>query len=707
MAKEDTKTIANPLTQALASRSNITFAAGLVAILATLLIPLPTFLLDIGLACSISLSIAVLVIVLATNEPIELSTFPSLLLVTTLFRLSLNVASTRLILLDGDAGTIIDTFGNFVVGGNIVVGLVMFIIIVVIQFVVITKGATRISEVSARFVLDAMPGKQMAIDADLNAGYITDKEAKERRQKIVKESEFYGAMDGASKFIQGDVKAGLIITSINLIGGIILGYMRDMPIQEAITRYSILSIGDGLVSQIPSIIIAVSSGFLVSKIRSTNTISFDLTHQLLKHTQPLAIASVVIGAFALVPGFPKIPFLILAAACGYVAFSGRKPKKETKKEETEETNVAADVQDDTPPEELLTVDVLSILVGVRLIGLVDPRKKSSVFDRIGALRRKFAQQMGLIIPLVRLRDNINLEPNAYEIRLYDHVIASGNIEPDCFLAMDSGTVTKTITGSPTKEPVYGLPALWVTAANKEEAEISGYTVIDPESVLITHLSETLSKHAYEMLSREDVQQLTDRLRQNHPSLVGEVVGEQVSVGLLQRILQNLLKEGISIRDLQLILEAVGENASRTRNPILLTEVARKALKRAITEQFKDSAGQITAIAIDPNVEHYLISHLEQGTDSISLAIMPEMAMELNRNIAEAWKSAMEKAYENVILLCDARIRAALYNIIERSMTRLPVVAYDEIAPSTNIEAIETVTLTETAQLLSEQQTVGV
>lgn len=706
MAKTDTKTFANPLTQALASRSNITFAAGLVAILATLLIPLPTFLLDIGLACSVSLSIAVLVIVLATNEPIELSTFPSLLLVTTLFRLSLNVASTRLILLQGDAGTIIDTFGNFVVGGNIVVGLVMFIIIVVIQFVVITKGASRISEVSARFVLDAMPGKQMAIDADLNAGYITDKEAKERREKIVKESEFYGAMDGASKFIQGDVKAGLIITSVNLLGGIILGYMRGMPIQTAITKYSILSIGDGLVSQIPSIIIAVSSGFLVSKIRSKNTISFDLTNQLLRHAQPLAIASVVIGAFALVPGFPKIPFLILAAACGYVAFSGKNPKKETIKEETEKSN-EANIQDDASPEELLTVDVLSILVGVRLIGLVDPRKKSSVFDRIGALRRKFAQKMGLIIPLVRLRDNINLEPNAYEIKLFDHVIASGHIEPDCFLAMDSGTVTKTVAGSPTKEPVYGLPALWVTAAHKEEAEINGYTVIDPESVLITHLSETLSRHAYEMLSREDVQQLTDRLRQNHPSLVGEVVGEQVSIGLLQRILQNLLREGISIRDLQLILEAVGENTSRTRNPILLTEVARKSLKRAITEQFKSSAGQITAIAIDPNVEHYLISHIEQGTDSISLAIMPEMAMELNRNIAEAWKSAMEKAYENVILLCDARIRAALYNIIERSMTRLPVVAYDEIAPSTEIEAIETVTLTETAQLLSERQMAGV
>jgi flagellar biosynthesis protein FlhA len=348
---------------------------------------------------------------------------------------------------------------------------------------------------------------------------------------------------------------------------------------------------------------------------------------------------------------------------------------------------------------------------VRLIGLVDPRKKSSVFDRIGALRKKFAQQLGLIIPLVRLRDNINLEPNAYEIRLHDHVIASGRIEPDRFLAMDSGTVESRgagIAGQPTKEPVYGLPALWVTAADKEEAEIRGYTVIDPESVLITHLSETLKAHAHELLSREDVQQLVDRLRRNQPSLVGEVVGEQITIGALQRILQNLLKEGISVRDLPLILEAVGENASRTKHVAILTEVARKALKRAITEQFKDATGTIIALAMDPAVEHYLISHLEQSADRISFAVMPEMAMELNRNIAVAWKAAMDKAYDSVVILCDARIRAALYGLIERTLPRLPVVAYDEIVSQTRIEPIETITLSDTAALLSERpQPVGV
>ncbi len=706
MTDTDKQNQMGSLTLKLASKSNIIFAAGLVAILATLLIPLPTFLLDIGLSCSISLAIAVLIIVLGTNEPVEMSTFPSLLLITTLFRLSLNIASTRLILLQANAGTIINTFGNFVAGGNLIVGMVMFIIIVVIQFIVITKGAGRISEVSARFVLDAMPGKQMAIDADLNAGNVTDAEAKKRREDIVKESEFYGAMDGASKFIQGDAKAGVIITAINLVGGILLGYTRGMTIQNAIRQYSILSIGDGLVSQIPSIIVAVSSGFLISKIRSKNTISYELTRQILRRPQPIGIAAVVIGAFAFVPGFPKTPFLVLAAACGYFAYSTKKnnAKTESDTQATSETQT----QDQTPIEELLNVDILSILVGVRLISLVDPRKKSSVFERIGALRRKIAQQLGVIIPLVRLRDNINLEPNAYEIRLYDHVIATGRIEPEKFLAMDSGTVQKTVRGQPTKEPVYGLPALWISAADKENAEMNGYTVIDPESVLITHLSETLLRHSHELLTREDVQQLTDRLRQVQPSLVGEVIGELVSVGLLQRVLQNLLKENVSIRDLTLILEALGENASKTKNSALLTEVARKKLARTITEQFKSPAGTINAITFEPTLEHHLVSNLNQQAESISLAVPPEMAIDLNKNIANAWKSAMDKGFDTPVLLCDARIRPAVFDMIERSIPRLPVVAYDEIVPGVGLEPVQTVSLTETAAIIPAQsQLVGV
>ncbi len=672
--------------------TNFIFAAGLVAILATLLIPLPTFLLDIGLACSISLAVAVLIIVLGSNEPLELSTFPSLLLITTLFRLSLNVASTRLILLRGDAGTIIDTFGHFVAGGNLIVGLVMFLILMVIQFVVITKGAGRISEVAARFVLDAMPGKQMAIDADLNAGAITEKEAKARRDAIVKESEFYGAMDGASKFISGDAKAGLIITAVNLIGGILLGYTHGMPIADALQRYAVLSIGDGLVSQIPSIIIAVSSGFLVSKIRSEHTVSVDMTRQLLRHNQPLLIAASVIGAFTLVPGFPKIPFLLLGGGCGTLAWLVRKQSAAPQTKAEDETE-RADVKDESAAvEELLQADILSILVGVRLISLVDPRKKTSIFDRIGALRKKFAQKYGFIIPLVRLRDNISLEPNAYEIRLYDHVIASGTLEPGRYLAMDPGTVQRPVKGISTKEPVYGLPALWINEADKEKAELAGYTVIDPESVLMTHLSETLSRHAHELLTREDVQQLLERLRKVQPSLVGEVVPEVVSVGLLQRVLQNLLREEISIRDLPLILEALGEHGGRTKNAVLLTELARKALARTITEQHKANDGTLYAITLDPTVEHTLLGQVNQSNDAIGLSVDPETASCLGQAAAQAWKAVMEKGIDHAIVLCDARLRAGLRTLLQRTIPRLPIIAYDEIVPASPIEPVEMLTL---------------
>ena len=692
----------------LSANTNFVFAAGLVAILATLLIPLPTFLLDIGLACSISLSFAVLVIVLGSNEPLELSTFPSLLLITTLFRLSLNVASTRLILLNGDAGTIIDTFGNFVAGGNLVVGLVMFIILVVIQFVVITKGAGRISEVAARFVLDAMPGKQMAIDADLNAGAITEKDAKARRDAIVKESEFYGAMDGASKFISGDAKAGLIITAVNLIGGVLLGYTHGMTISVALRQYAILSIGDGLVSQIPSIIIAVSSGFLVSKIRSENTVSVDMTKQMLRNNQPLMIAAFVICAFSLVPGFPKIPFLLLGGGCGTAAYLMRKQATVPHKKSPEEP-LQADTKDDGASiEELLQADILSILVGVRLISLVDPRKKSSIFERIGALRKKFAQKYGFIIPLVRLRDNISLEPTAYEIRLYDHVIASGTIEPGRFLAMDPGTVQRPVKGIATKEPVYGLPALWISESERENAELAGYTVIDPESVLMTHLSETLSRHADELLTREDVQQLLERLRKVQPSLVGEVVPEVVSIGLLQRVLQNLLREGISIRDLPLILEALGEHGGRTKSAAMLTEFVRKALARAITDQHKASDGKIYAITLEPSLEHTLLGQVTQNNDAIQLSVGPDTASRLGQAAAQSWRTIMEKGIDQAIVLCDARIRPGLRNLLQRTIQRLPVAAYDEIVPGSALEPIEMTSLSDSLGVgIDAGQLVGV
>jgi flagellar biosynthesis protein FlhA len=683
------------------SRSNIILAVGLVVVLATLIIPLPTFMLDTLLACSISLAIAVLIITLASKEALELSTFPSLLLFVTLFRLSLNVASTRLILLNGYAGQIIQTFGDFVAGGSFVVGLVIFLILVVIQFVVITKGAERISEVTARFTLDAMPGKQMAIDADLNAGIITEEQANERRSKIVKESEFYGAMDGASKFIRGDAKAGLLITAVNIIGGIAIGYSNGMSITDAIRTYSVLSIGDGLITQIPSVIISVSSGFIVTKISSKHSIGQDFGRQFFKSKQPLLTAAFIIAAMALVPGLPKIPFLMLAI--GTAIMSGtlqEAQKKQDKKAKTAETQEKTEKQ---PVEELLDIDKVAVNVGVRLINMVNPRKNSTIFERIGALRRKFAQELGIIIPLVRLRDNINLEPSEYEIRIFDHVVAKGKIEPEMFLAMDPGTVQNKVDGIKTTEPVYGLPALWITPGKKETAELNRYTVIDPESVFITHLSETLKKHADELLTREDVQILVDRLRKIQPSLVGEVAGEIAPIGLIQRVLKNLLANGIPIKELTAILESLGEYAPKTKNSIALTELVRKRLSRTITELYKDEQGKISALTIEPTLENQMCSTLHQEGEMLILAMPTESAMNISQKVADAWKQAMDKGIDKLVLLCDSKLRAPLASMLARTVPTLPVIAYDEIILGVEIESVRTIDFQQTDSLVLQEQ----
>jgi len=694
-SKSSKAAIASP-NMPLGQHSNIILAVGIVTILATLLIPLPTPLLDMLIAASISLAIAVLIVTLSSKESLELSTFPSLLLFVTLFRLSLNVASTRLILLQGDAGRIIQTFGAFVAGGSFVVGLVIFLILVVIQFIVITKGAERISEVSARFTLDAMPGKQMAIDADLNAGTITETQANQRRAKIVKESEFYGAMDGASKFIRGDAKAGIIITGINIIGGIAMGYSRGLPIAGAIKTYSILSIGDGLVSQIPSMIISISSGFLVTKISSNHSVGQDLSKQFLKSGEPLIIASFIIAAMALVPGLPAIPFLLLATGTALVGRTAARSEKD--REQKSEASMQQEKPDKQPVEDLLDLDRISVQVGVRLISLVDPRKDSTIFDRIGALRRKFAQELGIIMPLVRLRDNINLEPTTYEIRIFDHVVAKGQLEPNMFLAMDAGSVHEKVGGIETTDPVYGLPALWIAPNDKEKAELNGYTVIDPESVFITHLSETLKKHADALLTREDVQLLVDRLRKTQPSLVGEVVGELVPVGMLQRVLRNLLISGIPVRDLTTILESLGEHASKTKNTDVLTELVRKSLAKTITEQYKDQTDKISAITLEPVLEHQMSSSLQQEAEQLNLALPTDVAMDISRRIAQAWKTAMDQGKDKIVLLCDSRLRSPLAAMLARTVPPLPVVAYDEIVLGTEIEPVEVVSVQQNTEM---------
>ncbi|HRS70575.1 MAG TPA: flagellar biosynthesis protein FlhA, partial [Anaerohalosphaeraceae bacterium] len=587
-----------------------------------------------------------------------------------------------------------------VAGGSFVVGLVIFVILFIIQFIVVTKGAERISEVSARFTLDAMPGKQMAVDADLNAGAITEAQANERRAKIVKESEFYGAMDGASKFIRGDAKAGIIITLINILGGIATGCARGMSISDAIRTYSVLSIGDGLVSQIPSMIISISSGFLVTKISSSRSVGQDLSRQFLKNSQPLTVASLVIAALGFVPGLPMLPFFLLAGA---TALTGRMMASSSAVQETKHAAEQKPAKEQKQPlEELLDVDKVSVHVGVRLIGMVDPRKDSAIFDRIGALRRRFAQQMGIIMPLVRIKDSISLEPNAYEIRIFDHIVARGKLQPEMYLAMDSGTVQDKIDGLETTEPVYGLPALWIAESQRQTAELNGYTVIDPESVFITHLSETLKKHAAELLTRDDVQQLVDRLRKTQPSLVGDVVGDLVPIGILQRVLKNLLAGGIPIRELPIILEALAEAAVKTKNTDMLTEMVRKHLSRTICEQYKNDKGRIPALTLEPALEHQLTASLRQEGDTLVLGLRAETAMQLTHRIAQAWKAAADKGVERPVLLCDSRLRYSLSAMLSRAVPLLGVLAYDEIVLGTEIEPVQTVSLPKEGQLETDE-----
>jgi len=679
----------HPSFNRLVAHNDLLFAFGLAVVLATLLIPLPTFLMDLLLSVSLATCLATMVIVLSAREPLEFSTFPSLLLAVTLFRLSLNVASTRLILLQGDAGRIISTFGHFVAGGNLVIGLVVFLIMVIIQFVVITKGAERISEVAARFNLDAMPGKQMSIDADLNAGLIGEQEARERRGKIVRESEFYGAMDGASKFIRGDAIAALIITGVNLIGGFVVGMTRGMTAGESVRTYSILAIGDGLVTQIPALIISTASGFLITKTATQRSLSQDLVRQMLARSRPLGIAAFLFGAMVFVPGFPKVPFIILSLGTGMLV---RQLSRYEKQMRQKQEGAKPEPEAETPVEELLDVDKLSVHVGPRLIKTIDPRRKNSLSHRIAPLRRKFAQQYGIVLPLVRLRDNVTLGANNYQLRLHNHVVSTGQLEPDKLLAMDPGVVQEPMSGQQTREPVFGLPALWVTQDQREQAELRGYTVVDPESVLITHLSETLRRHAWELLSRDDVQMLVDRLKDKQPALVNGVVGDAVPLGLLHRVLQNLLKDGIPIRDLAQILEVLGDHAGRTKDVGVLTELARKALVRTITEQHRDAQGRIEAISLEPALEYELRKGLGKEGEGEGLALSPDRALALSQNIAEAWRAALDGGHDKAALLCDYRIRPQLSAILSRQIPQLPVLAYDEIALGTRIESVGTVSL---------------
>ncbi len=675
--------------------SEAALALGVVGILAVLIIPMPPPLLDILLTINISLGLIILMVVLSCGEPLDFSTFPSILLFTTLFRLALNVASTRLILLKAYAGNVILSFGNFVVGGNIVVGMVVFLILVVIQFVVITKGAGRISEVAARFTLDAMPGKQMAIDADLNAGLITEEEARARREKIAREAEFYGAMDGASKFVRGDAIAGIVITLVNILGGLIIGLMNDMPLSEAVRKYSILTVGDGLVSQIPSLVIATAAGVLITKASSKTKLGRDVTMQIAAHPRPVGLAAILLAFFALVPGLPKVPFAVMAIFFGVLYgvmkrhhAAPPKPAEEEKPKKSREERV----------EDLLVVDRLSVEVGYRLIALVEPGGEGGLLDQIAAVRRKIATSLGFVVPPVRIRDNIQLDPETYVIRIKGQEVGRGTLRVEKLLAMDSGTGAQPLEGERTTEPAFGLPAVWIEPQRREEAELAGYTVIEPAAVLITHLTEIIKRHAHEILSREDVQALLDNLKQRAPTVVNELVPNLMTVGGVQAVLQNLLREQVPILDLATILETLADNAQQVKDPAVLTELVRQSLARTICSKHIGPDGKLHAVCFDPAIEQRLMQAF--GGKEGGMPLEPAFTRALLENVSKAITTAYGRGLDPVVLT-PAAIRRHVRGLIGPTFHGVSVISYNEVLPTVDVEVVATVTLGQ-----KEQQAAG-
>ncbi len=671
-------------------------AIGVVSILVVLVIPLPTFLLDILITVNISLSFLVLLVALHVKRALEISAFPSLLLFVTLFRLALNVASTRLILMNADAGAVIASFGNFVVGGNVVIGMVIFIILTLIQFIVITKGATRVSEVAARFTLDAMPGKQMSIDADLNSGVITEGEARNRRDAVAQEAEFYGAMDGASKFVSGDAIAGIVITLVNIAGGMIIGgLMQGMNISDALSTYTILTVGDGLVSQIPSLINATSAALLITKASSRSSLGGELTSQLLTVPRALAFASGILGFFGLIPGLPKVPFIIMSIFFALMFYVTRKSSASDvmeKDEEQEAKRLKELKEPEREIEALLQVDRIGIEVGYKLVPLVDPKKTGGILSRISALRKQLARDMGTIISPIRLRDYLRLNPNEYHIKIKGQTVAKGEIMPDSYLALSGGEEQEPIEGIKTVDPAYGLPGVWISESKKETAESAGYTVIDPTSVLITHLTEVIKSHAHEIITREDIQKLIENLKKDSPTLVEELTPNVLTLGVVHEVVRNLLRERISIRDFGTILETLVDYAPTTKDPDVLTEYVRQRLCRTLCGQYQDEASKISTISFEPRLEQEIANSIHTTGNKSVLALEPNYA----QKIIDAIAATMKKTYassSNIVLLTSSAVRNHIRKLIENSIPYLPVLSYKEIAPGIQIESLGVVNLT--------------
>ncbi len=669
----------------LGKNSDIVLAVGLIFMLGLMLIPLPPFILDFLLAVNITFAILVLIVSLYIQSPLDISVFPGLLLVLTLFRLGLNISSTRLILIDGYAGEVIESFGSFVVGGNYVVGFIIFIILVIIQFIVIVKGSGRISEVSARFTLDAMPGKQMAIDADLNTGLISEPDARKRREQISREAEFYGAMDGASKFVKGDAVAGLMINGINIIGGFIIGIaMRGMSFSDALSNYTMLTIGDGLVSQIPALIISIAAGMVVTRSAAGTALDLQLKTQLLGNPRVLGTVSGVVILFSFIPGMPTIPFLIIGIVLGVSAYLKNKAPIEEEVEAVEETT---EEETEENFEKYLQVDPIEVEIGYGLISLVDEDQGGDLFQKIAATRKFIALEYGVLIPPVRVRDNLQLDPNSYIIKIKGNVVAGGEIHTDRFLAMNSGDADEPLAGIETTDPAFGMQSYWVTKDEKDRADLLGYTLVDGISVLSTHLQETLKTNFDKILSRQSVKQLLENLKKNYPAVVDDINAEALPLGTIEKVLQNLLREQIPIKDLVQILEALIDYSKVTKNIDVLTEYARHSIGDTIANIVKDGNGIIHAMVIGENLETLFSTTLQnQKEATLTLGLDPVTLNKVNTSLQEGIDKFYSLGY-NPVIITSATIRPYFYRLIASSFPDVIVLSYSELPPNVEIEFI--------------------
>jgi flagellar biosynthesis protein FlhA len=668
--------------------ANTAMATGIAGILLVMMIPVHPFVLDILLSFSITFSLIILLVSVYTPKPIDFSVFPSILLIATLLRLSLNVASTRLILLHGNEGTgaagqVIKAFGAFVVGGNYVVGFIVFLVLVLINFIVITKGATRIAEVAARFTLDAMPGKQMSIDADLNAGLITDAEARRRRREIGLESNFYGAMDGAGKFVRGDAIAGILITMINILGGLIVGVLqRGMSVADAARVYTLLTVGDGLVTQIPALIVSTAAGLLVSRSTASSDLGREVGGQLFAKPKVVATASVILLIFGLIPGMPKVSFLSIALIFGVIAYRTFKSSKKIE-----------DVKEKQPPEAVeesieafLPLDALELEMGYSLIPLVDAGQGGELLERIKALRRQMAVEMGFVMPPVHIRDNLQIKPGEYVVKLKGVEAAGGEIQMGKYLAITAGNESAKITGIEAREPAFGLPAVWIDEKEKGSVQAKGFVVVDPASVITTHLTEIVKTHADELLGRQEVQSLLDSLAVSHPRVVEELIPKIVPLGTLQKVLQRLLKERISIRDFLTILETLADYAPLTKNVDMLTGYARQALARRITREYKDADGNITVIMVSPDIEDRISKSVQHTEYESFVAADPTLIQEVAGNLKKFIKIFTDKGMPPIIL-CSPNVRGYLSKILENFFPNIVVLSHNEIIRDVNIKSL--------------------